>query len=119
MSAPDPSAENQTLSPEAQAIIARAKRSFMFSIGLLLVGFIAIAIALVYRSSQTAPASATAPAGAYAAQALRLPQGAEVVSAVATGGTVSVTYKIGPATQVRIFDGATGEMQQQLDIVVE
>lgn len=90
----------------------------MFSIGLLLVGFIAIAIALVYRSSQSAPAS-SAPASAYAAQALRLPQGAEVVSAVASGGTVSVTYRIGPAMQVRIFDGATGEMKQQLDIVIE
>lgn len=90
----------------------------MFSIGLLLVGFIAIAIALVYRSSQSAPAS-SASASAYAAQALRLPQGAEVVSAVASGGTVSVTYRIGPAMQVRIFDGATGEMKQQLDIVIE
>jgi len=90
----------------------------MFSIGLLLVGFIAIAIALVYRSSQSAPATST-PAGAYSAQALRLPQGAEVVSAVASGGTVSVTYKIGPAVQVRVFDGASGEMKQQLDIVVE
>lgn len=90
----------------------------MISIGVLLLGFIAIAMALVYRSSQSSPASAT-PATAYAAQALRLPQGAELVSAVASNGSVSVTYRIGPALQMRIFDGQTGEMTQQLDIVFE
>ncbi|HEY4201848.1 MAG TPA: DUF6476 family protein [Devosiaceae bacterium] len=115
MSAPDPSAENQPLSPEAKALLGRARRSFLFSLGLLLVGFIAIAVALVYRSTRDA---GPAPA-AYAAQSLRLPQGADVVSAVAAGGTVSVTYKVGPSTQMRIFDGKTGAMTQQLDIVTE
>lgn len=42
-----------------------------------------------------------------------------MVSAVAAGGTVSVTYKVGPSTQMRIFDGKTGAMTQQLDIVTE
>ena len=97
-------------------MLARARRSFLVSIGVLLLGFIAIAGVLVYRSSQ---GSGQQAAGQYAAQALRLPQGAEIVSAVASGGTVSVTYRIGPSLQVRIFDGTTGEMKQQLDIVTE
>ena len=41
------------LSPEALAILSRARKSFMMSIGLLLVGFIAIGGALVYRASQS------------------------------------------------------------------
>jgi hypothetical protein len=107
----DPAPEE--LSPEARAIMARARRTFMVTMGLLLVGFIVIAGALVYRASQTG----TKPV--YAAEALRLPQGAEIVSGSAAGGEVTITYRVGPALQMRIFDGATGAMTSQFDIVSE
>jgi hypothetical protein len=117
MSAPDPTAQDQTppLSPEAQALIGRARRSFLISIGVLLLGFIAIAVVLVYKASRDSKPAAPA----YAAEALHLPQGAEVVSAVAAGGSVSVTYRIGPAMQMRVFDGETGQMTRQMDIVTD
>lgn len=82
--------------------------------GLLLIGFIAIGGALVYRAArEPAPVNRT-----YATDALRLPQGAEVISAIASDGFVTVTYKIGPATQVRVFDGDSGDMVRQMDVVV-
>lgn len=108
--------EAKELTPEARAIIGRARRSFLFSIGLLIVGFIAIAGALVYRASQSQPA----PTGAdYVIAALTVPVGAEIVSAVAAEGMVTVTYSIGAMTSVRIFDGRTGQMIREIPIVSE
>ena len=41
----------QELTPEAKAILARARKSFLFSIGLLIVGVLAVGGALIFRSS--------------------------------------------------------------------
>ena len=103
------------------AVITRARRSFMFSIGLLIVGFIVIAGALVYRASRDSGNTAAAPtdAGAYAAAAVKIPSGATIVSAVASGGQISVTYKNGSATSIRIFDGRTGAILREVPVVAE
>jgi hypothetical protein len=108
--------ETQELTPEARSIIARARKSFLFSIGLLLLGFIAIGGALVYRASQSSPA----PSGAaYVIASMKIPAGAEVISAVAADGQLTVTYKAGAMTTVRIFDGKTGEMLREIPVVSE
>ena len=88
----------------------------MFSIGLLLVGFIAIGGALVYRASQDSGKGAGAD---YVIAALKIPAGAEIISAVAAGGQLTVTYKAGPMTSVRIFDGKTGEMIREIPVLSE
>lgn len=107
----------QELSPEARAIITRARRSFMISIGLLIVGFLAIGGALIFRSATSGGGSST---GAdYVIAALKVPTGAEVVSAVAADGKVTVTYRTGAMTSVRIFDGKSGEMIREVPIVSE
>jgi len=104
------------MTPEAAAIIARARKSFVFTIGLLIVGFIIIAGALVYRASRD---SGPAPAAAYAAAAVKIPTGATVVSAIASGGDITVTYRNGSATSIRIFDGKTGSILREIPIVSE
>lgn len=117
MSNPNNTEETPELSPEARAVIGRAKRSFLVSIGLLLVGFLAIAGALIYRSTQ---GNSSAPSGAdYVIASLRIPAGAEIVSAVAADGRLTVTYRAGPLTSVRIFDGRSGEMIREIPVVSE
>jgi hypothetical protein len=106
------------LSPEARAIIGRARRSFLFSIGLLIVGFIAIGGALVYKSMQSSGASGASGAD-YGIASLKIPSGATVVSAVAADGKVTVTYKNGLMTSLRIFDGKTGEMIREIPVLSE
>jgi hypothetical protein len=106
------------MTPEAMAIIGRARKSFVFSIGLLIVGFIVIAGALVYRASKT-PDSGDATGAAYSAAAVKVPGGAIIVSAVAAGGQISVTYKNGAATSLRIFDGKTGAIVREIPVVNE
>ena len=107
------------MSPEARAIIARARKSFLFSIGLLIVGFIAIAGALVYRSVNMGGGGSDSGASEYVIAAMTIPSGAEIVSAVAADGKVTVTYKAGLMTSVRIFDGKTGEMIREIPVLSE
>ena len=109
------------MTPEAAAIIARARKSFVFTIGLLIVGFIIIAGALVYRASRDSGAAPAAGGGeaAYAAAAVKIPAGATVVSAIASGGDITVTYKNGSATSIRIFDGKTGSILREIPVVSE
>lgn len=117
MSDPTKTQETQELSPEARSIIGRARKSFLFSIGLLLLGFIAIGGALVYRSTQ---GGNTTPSGsAYVIASMKIPAGAEIVSAVAADGQLTVTYKAGAMTSVRIFDGKTGEMVREIPVLSE
>jgi hypothetical protein len=118
MSDPKTSPSDQEMTPEARAIIGRARRSFLFSIGLLIVGFIAIAGALVYRSAQSGGGAAASGAD-YVIASLNIPAGAEIISAVAADGQVTVTYRAGPMTSVRIFDGKTGEMVREIPVVSE
>lgn len=104
------------MSPDAKALIGRARRSFLISIGLLLVGFIAIGGVLVYRASQ----SGGSPSGAdYIIASLKIPAGAEVISAVAADGQLTITYRAGSMTSVRIFDGRSGEMIREIPVVSE
>jgi hypothetical protein len=102
------------LTPEAKAVLKRARRSFMVSMGLLVVGLIAIGGALVYRASQS-----EGKGGDYVIAALKIPAGGEVVSAVAADGRITVTYRLGPITSVRIFDGKSGEMIREVPVVSE
>jgi len=106
------------LTPEARALIGRARRSFLFSIGLLIVGLLAVGGAIVYKSTQggTAPASSGAD---YAIAAMKIPKDATVISAVAADGKLTVTYKAGLMTSVRIFDGKTGEMIREIPVLSE
>lgn len=112
MSSPDPA--EAPLSPEAKALIARARRSFLFSMGVLLVGFMVIAGVLVYRSTQSAGSSG---AGAYGAAAMVLPAGSELLSASAAGGQVTLTVRRDGATWVRIHDGQTGALLSEIQVV--
>ncbi|MEQ1769743.1 MAG: hypothetical protein ABL879_07865 [Devosia sp.] len=117
MSNPQSDAE---LTPEAKVIIGRARQSFLFSIGILIVGFIVIGGALVYRSMQVTPA-APAPASVadYSIASVKLPAGAQLVSASADGGMVTVTYRVGANTSIRILDGSTGEIVREIPVVSE
>ncbi len=97
-------------------MLGRARKSFLISIGLLVVGLITVGVALVYRASQS---EGKGGGSDYVIAALKIPDGASVVSAVAADGQVTLTYKLGPMTSVRIFNGKTGEMIREIPVVSE
>ena len=93
-------------------MFAKARRSFGISIGILLLGFMAIGIALVYRVMRDAPPPAVA-------ESVMLPAGAEVVSALVSDGAINVTYVAGGVTTLALFDAATGELTRSVVIGVD
>lgn len=97
-------------------MLARARKSFIVSVGLLGVGLIAVLGAVVYRTSQS---SAPAGGGDYVIASLPVPSGAEVVSAVAADGKLTVTFKVGAMTSVRIYDGKSGALIREVPVVSE
>ena len=103
------------LNAEAQSVIRRARLFFLFTIGVLIVGFVIVMGALLFRSSSNTAASGSD----YALAAVKIPAGAEVLSAVAADGKVSVTYRAGAVTSIRIFDGKSGEMVREIPVISE
>ena len=97
------------LSPEAKAILAKARRSFGISIGILLLGFIAIGFALVYRVMRDSPPPEVAAV-------ISVPAGAEVMSAVVADGAVNVTYRIGGVVTLGLYDQKSGELTRSVVI---
>jgi len=121
MSSPD--SDPNTLTPEAVAVLNRVRRSFAISIGLLMVGVLVVAGAFIYRATRedrNAPTTVAATAAdSYAAASVKIPAGAEVISSVAAGGEISVTYRNGSAVSLRIFDGKTGAILREVPVVSE
>jgi hypothetical protein len=100
------------LTPEAIAMLGKARRSFGVSIGILLLGFMAIGVALVYRVMRDAPPPAIA-------ETVVLPAGASVVSAMVNAGTINVTYAVDGVTTLALFDQATGELIQSVVLTAQ
>ena len=90
-------------------MFSKARRSFGISIGILLLGFMAIGFALVYRVMRDSPPPAVA-------ESVALPPEAAVVSAVVNEGAINVTYTAGGVTTLALFDQATGELTREVVI---
>lgn len=90
-------------------MFSKARRSFGISIGILLLGFMAIGFALVYRVMRDAPPPVMAAS-------INVPAGAEVLSALVSDGAVNVTYVINGVTTLALFDQATGTLTREVVI---
>ena len=107
--------EDEPLSAEAQAVMDRARRRAGISMVLMLIGFMAIAIVVVYRLATMSEA----PASRYALEALTLPAGATVISTQLGEGLVTVTYAIGGVAAIRIFDGEDGALLREIAVTAD
>ena len=77
--------------------------------GLMLLGFMAVGFALVYRVMRDSPPPVIA-------EAVSIPAGSEVLSALNTDGTIQVTYIAGNATMLSVFDAGSGELVRSVRI---
>lgn len=73
--------------------------------GIMLLGFMAVGFAIVYRVMRDAPPPTIA-------ETVAIPAGAEVLSALSVDGTIQVTYNAGGAVMLSVFDAKTGELRQ-------
>lgn len=88
-------------------MLGKARRSFGISIGILLLGFMAIGVALVYRVMRDAPPPAMA-------EAIALPAGATILSSQLSDGAINVTYVLDGATVLALFDPTTGTLTRTI-----
>lgn len=93
----------------------KARRSFGVSMAILLVGFIAVVGALVYRAYRDSGEADTR----YALEQASLPSGADLVSVSTAEGLVTLAYTIDGKTEVRIIDGTTGELVRHFAVVTK
>lgn len=93
--------------------MAKARRRAGISMLIMLIGFMAVVLVVVYRLS-TLGSSADA---AYQLESISIPAGAELVSAQAEGGMLTVTYRQGETATIRIHDGKTGEIVREIAVV--
>ncbi len=80
--------------------------------GIMLLGFMAVGFALVYRVMRDSPPPAIA-------EVVTVPAGSEVLSAVNSDGTIQVTYSAGGAVMLSVFDAGTGELMRSVRIEAE
>ena len=90
-------------------MLGKARRSFAVSMGILLLGFMAIGVALVYRVMRDSPPPSMAAS-------VSVPAGAEIISAINTDGTIQVTFEAGGAVMLNVFDAGTGQLQRSVQI---
>lgn len=93
-------------------MLGKARRSFAVSMGILLLGFMAIGVALVYRVMRDSPPPSIA-------ESVVVPPGAQVISAINTDGTIQVTFSAGGATILNVYDAGTGELERSVTIGAE
>ncbi len=75
----------------------------------MLVGFMAVGFALVYRLNRDSPPPPQTAA-------VLVPAEAEVVSALSTDGTIQVTYSLNGSVSLAVFDAGTGELIRTIEI---
>lgn len=90
-------------------MLGKARRSFGISIGILLLGFMAIGFALVYRVMRDAPPPPVA-------EVVVLPAGATVIAASVAEGAINVTYTLDGVTTLALFNQETGELSRSVII---
>ncbi len=117
----DDNSTSEDISPEVVAVIARAKRSFIFSIGLLIVGLLSIALVLIFKSDERDNnlEAKNDIKNKYSVGMLVVPDGAQIVSAVPSEGMVAVTYIKNGKTILRLIDGTTGAIIRDISFVKE
>lgn len=80
--------------------------------GILMLGLLAVAGALVYRVSRTDEAT-----DRYALEQIVVPQGAEVLAIVPDGSLLAVTYRLDGQTHFMLLNGSDGTVVEDIPVV--
>ena len=95
--------------------MAKARRRAAISMLVMLIGFMAVVLVVVYRLVTMG----SDVSDRYALQSIALPAGAQVIATQVQDGLLTVTYSAQGAQAIRIFDGETGEMVREIAITTE
>lgn len=103
------------MTDETRKVIGSAKRSFGFSMGILLIGFVSIMLVLVYRVTR----DEGSPVDQYVLEQIVVPESVTITSITTNEGIVAVTYQQDGNTLLRLLDGASGEVLADIPVRAE
>jgi len=121
MSNKDPSSKNSDLdqtsemSDEARMVIGKARRSFGFSMSIMILGFMAIVLALVYRATRDEQSAAAG----FTLQEVVLPAGSQVRSMMPYKDLIAITFENAGVVKMRLLNSATGEVLREIPVAQE
>ncbi len=108
--APADDDEEPPLDPAVERVRQRLKRLIVISSTTLLVGVVAVLVAVVYRIGPERGKSAIAPAASETVIAAAVPAGAHVLSSALDGTTMALTVDIGGTSHIILIDLAAGSI---------
>ncbi len=111
-SEPDQTSE---MSDEARMVIGKARRSFGFSMSIMILGFMAIVLALVYRATRDEQSAASR----FTLEEVVLPAGSLVRTMVPFDDLIAITFENSGQVTMRMINSATGEVLREIQVVEE
>jgi len=111
-SEPDQTSE---MSDEARMVIGKARRSFGFSMSIMILGFMAIVLALVYRATRDEQSAASR----FTLEEVVLPAGSLVRTMVPFDDLIAITFENAGQVTMRMINSATGEVLREIQVVEE
>ncbi len=121
----DQNGEDKPLDPAVERVRRKMVRLLVVSIGIMMIGLMAVLAAIVYKATSgedvaTLPPAAipSAPGGAAAHGTITLPQGARVVSQSVGAGAISLQIELEDGGgAIVVYDMATDRIVGRYDIV--
>ncbi len=108
-------AQTSEMSDEARMVIGKARRSFGFSMSIMILGFMAIVLALVYRATRDEQSAASR----FTLEEVVLPAGSVVRTLVPFDDMIVLTFENKGDVRMRMIDSATGEVLREIRVVEE
>ncbi len=110
--ASDDTHDDKPLDPEVEAVRRKLARLLMVSIGIMIIGLMAVLLAIVYKMTNSTEPSAAMGAAVPAAPftpaddlVLPVPAGARIVSHSLSGSRMTVLLALsGGGSEIRVFD---------------
>lgn len=107
--------EEEPLDPQVEAIRQKMMRLLLISGGIMMIGLMAVLLAIVYKVTQGSQAIPVVPAEAE----LKLPADARIVSAASDGDRLTVTIRLPDGTnEIRIY-AADASLRTRYTVVDE
>ncbi len=107
--------QTSEMSDEARLVIGKARRSFGFSMSIMILGFMAIVLAFVYRATRDEQNAATN----FTVEEVVLPAGSIVRSMVPFKDLIAITFENGGEVKMRMINSSTGQVLREIKVVKE
>ncbi|WP_156912045.1 hypothetical protein [Kaistia adipata] len=116
--APDPSPhqDDAPLDPAMERVRLKLRRLILVSGTTVLVGFLAVLFAVMYKIAPDRSKSALPTGAEDVAIANVLPEGARIVSTALDGSLLALTIEVSGATRIVVVDVGTGAVVRRIEL---